>query len=437
MALPPIWPASLPQTPRRGAWVGGPTEARVQFEAEYGPPIERARTTADMEVYSATYPNLSNAARAAFMAFFAGDLGRGVNRFAMRDPVTQDLGLWKVLGDGRQPYVLTAKQAGWNDLTLTLMKMPGAIWYAPYATATGDLRLPYVVADYENGVFGVDGVRTTAAAVAAVTGQFDLYTTATGGAVTEELDHSVFAGDVPATAPGGVAKIVGYRLGDLVDPYAAFTAAYDFGNAAGSTLSGSEILTAPNLAPGGSGYDLAALSAGARFDLVSGQAVSAVGDAMVNIGGDLGTLARTHAVQMIYDGEVTNIANNPILFSFQPTSGNGRLMVYVTAAGRVRVEARNAANVVILNVEAATTIADNARFKLSVSLELNQIWVDWGAYSGGTVVTSPILSGAAADLSGQDVSYNNACIGGYLPNGALHANNRAALKINSMSFSGL
>ena len=210
MTLPPIWPSSLPQTPRRGSWVGGPVEARVQFEADYGPPIERARTTADIEVYSATFPNLSNAARAVFTAFFAGDLARGINRFAMRDPVTQDLGLWKVIGDGRQPYVLTAKQAGWNDLSLSLMKMPGAIWYAPYATATGDLRLPYVVADYENDIFGVDGVRTTASAVAAVSGTFDLITTETDDDVVTELNHAVIAGDIPATAPVGVAKIVAF-----------------------------------------------------------------------------------------------------------------------------------------------------------------------------------------------------------------------------------
>lgn len=218
MTLPPVWPASLPQTPRRGSWTGGPTEARVQFEADYGPPVERARTTADIEIYAAVFPNLSNAARAVFTAFFTADLARGITAFAWRDPVTQDLARWKIIGDGRQPYSLAAKVAGRNALTMTLMKMPGTIWYAPYATQTGELRLPYVVADYENSVFGIDGVKTTAAAVAAVTGKFDLYTTATGGGVTEELAHDVYAGDIPATAPSGVTKIVGFWVGELVPP---------------------------------------------------------------------------------------------------------------------------------------------------------------------------------------------------------------------------
>lgn len=208
----PIWPSSLPQAPRRNNWTGGPRDERIRFEPDRGPPIERVGATGVTEEFSASFMNLSNAQRAVFRDWFDGDLAKGTQWFAWRDPVIGDVSLWKILSDGRsQAYSFTAKGAGWNDLALNLMRRPGDLWYAPYATE-GVLRLPYVVADYALDIFGVDLARTAAASVAAVSGVFDVYTTLSDLSTLVELGHSVTAGDIPATAPVGVSRILAYPV---------------------------------------------------------------------------------------------------------------------------------------------------------------------------------------------------------------------------------
>lgn len=154
------WPASLPQTPRRGAWVGGPQDSRAQFQPEYGPPITRRRTTADMRMFDATWPNLSTAERATFEAFYETDLVGGSQPFAMLDPVSGEVARWKIAGDGSMPYSLTAKGAGWHDLSMRLIRLPGSTWFAPYLPA-GTLEVPDLVLDFAAQVYGVNGVRKT------------------------------------------------------------------------------------------------------------------------------------------------------------------------------------------------------------------------------------------------------------------------------------
>lgn len=202
----PSFPSSLRQEPRRRDWTGGAQNVLHQFEAEDGPPIVRPRVTGETAVFSAVFPNLSDAQRATFEAWFRNDLRRGALAFAWRDPVDGTVGRWRIVPD-TLAYSFTSKGAGWHDLSLTLMRLPGTPWWAPYVLA-GTTRVPHVVADYANAVFGVDSVKTAASAVALVAGIFDLYTT--DGTTTEELAKTVLAGDIPATAPGTVTKIVGY-----------------------------------------------------------------------------------------------------------------------------------------------------------------------------------------------------------------------------------
>lgn len=210
----PIWPADLPQRPRRDNWNGGPVEARVHFEPERGPPIERAGVTALTEVFSATFQNLTTAQRVAFRSWFATSLNQGVTWFAWRDPVVQDVALWKIKSR-ETAYEFTAKGAGWHDLALTLLRHPGQPWWAGYAMGgeegeASPLRLPFVVADYANGVFGVDLVRGTAAAVAAVAGTFDVYAFNDDLTVDVALAEVVTGGDIPAAAPAGVLRILAF-----------------------------------------------------------------------------------------------------------------------------------------------------------------------------------------------------------------------------------
>lgn len=169
----------------------------------------RAGTTADVMVYGgAVFPNMTAAQRVIFEAFWRVDLARGTLPFSWLEPETKVAGLW-LIAPGELGYSFSSKGADLSDLTLTLIRKPGTPWYAPYMLS-GSARVPYVVADYTGSVFGVDAKRSPAASVAAVAGVFDLYTTSTLGVVTPSLAATVTAGGIPATAPMGVAKIVGF-----------------------------------------------------------------------------------------------------------------------------------------------------------------------------------------------------------------------------------
>ena len=172
----PAWPATVRELPRRRTWVGGPQTALHSFQPAYGPSQDRPAITGEVEVYSAVFPSLTDAMRTAFRDWVRDDLVRGSRSFARRDPVTGEVGLWKIVPSDRALYTLTANGAGLHDLSLTLMRLAGAPWWAPYVL-DGEWTVPSLVADYAAGIFGVDGVKTAAAAVAAVTGTFDIYST--------------------------------------------------------------------------------------------------------------------------------------------------------------------------------------------------------------------------------------------------------------------
>lgn len=207
----PVFPADLPQSPRRGNWTGGPRDERVSFAPDRGPAIERPGTTAASDIYQATFGRLTNAELAIWRDFTLNTLARGVLPFAWRDPVLEDVALWSIVKSGEQLYSITALGAGRSDVSVSLMRRPGPVWWAPYA-AEGRLRLPYAVADYTGSVFGVDLARTAAAGVAAVSGTYDVFTTRPGLSTLVEYGATLTAGDIPATAPVGVSKILAFPV---------------------------------------------------------------------------------------------------------------------------------------------------------------------------------------------------------------------------------
>lgn len=218
-----------------------------------------------------------------------------------------------------------------------------------------------------------------------------------------------------------------------VDPYSDYTAAYDFANEEGTTLSGSEILTAPNLGNGGTGYDLAAFSAATRPSLVSDQAVCAVGRPLVNMGGDFGPLIRTHTFQLMFDGVVNNVSNSPIIVAANPATGNGRFIIQALT-DRLRIQERNSANSTIAQLDLTGIVITNGTpFVLSISRESNLIWVDYG--TGGT--TTRYADGSAFNASAQNVSFVNVGIGALIINGAVSGVQQAALDINALNITSL
>jgi hypothetical protein len=200
MPVPPNWPVAMPQLPRREGFNGGPIDSRAVFDTEYGPPITRARTTANPETFDAAFRNLRLTALQAFKAFIATDLAGGVKSFAWRDPVFGDPALWKILRNGERLYDLVPRGADLHDLTLKLMRLPGTPWWGPYVRP-GASVVPEVVADWTAGVFGIAGSKVAASALPAVTGTFDVYSVSTSDVETFTAGVVITAGGIPATAP--------------------------------------------------------------------------------------------------------------------------------------------------------------------------------------------------------------------------------------------
>ncbi len=205
----PYWPTNVPDCPERYRATGGPVEARASFQPERGPEITRPATTARWEEWQVPMSPFTVAEFNTFETWFDTTLARGSKAFAWRHPVTGVIGLWR-FKIGQRPYEVAQTAKGYVLVSFSALRQPGTPWWSPYVRP-GENRVPYAVADYAGSVFGVAGLRTAASAVAAVAGAYDVYTTATpSGVVTEELAHVVVAGDIPATAPGGVSRIVAF-----------------------------------------------------------------------------------------------------------------------------------------------------------------------------------------------------------------------------------
>ncbi len=136
------------------------------------------------------------------------DLSLGAQAFLFPHPITKAPRAWQFAPDA-PPYSVAMAPKSYLLVQFRLYGLPLDPWFADYVPAnTG--RVPAVVADYDNAVFGINGVTSTAAAVALVAGTFDVFTTSDTAVVTEELNHAVLAGDIPATAPANVSKIVAF-----------------------------------------------------------------------------------------------------------------------------------------------------------------------------------------------------------------------------------
>lgn len=203
----PNWPAGLPQFPRSQAFNGGPQDSATRFQPEYGPPILRRRTTANPQVYDATFPNLSAAELAIFEAFFDDDLVGGAVSFAWRDPIRGDVARWMILSNGDLSYSITPRRGGLNDLSLRMMRLAGAPWWASYVRS-GSSVVPQVVADWDAGVYGVGGEKVAASALPAVSGTFNVWSLSTSDVETYSAGVVIAAGDIPASAPSLVKRRV-------------------------------------------------------------------------------------------------------------------------------------------------------------------------------------------------------------------------------------
>lgn len=199
----PFWPDTL----KGGLGYGlpfSPVDVRAQFEPDLGEPISRPRTTGAPFIAQPTF-TLQDDEIGVFEDFYADDLKQGSLSFAYRDVITGNVRLWKFMGVYSRQY-LTKRVA---TVSASIMQLPGVPWFAPYVPE-GRSTVPYFVADYANSVFGIDGLLVAASALPAIEGSYIVERTTTA-LITRGVE-TLTAGDIPATAPAGTTKIVGYLI---------------------------------------------------------------------------------------------------------------------------------------------------------------------------------------------------------------------------------
>ncbi|KRS17534.1 hypothetical protein XM52_13745 [Roseovarius indicus] len=170
--------------------------------------MERPLTTAAPEVFNVTFRVLTLDQYATFKTWYETDLRFGVNRFIFRDPLVRRPVWFKMLG-GDPPFQVSASGGKYVNLQARLMRLPGVPWFSDYIPS-GVCRVPYFVADYAEGVYGIDGQTVAASALPTIAGTYWVQRTTTTSIT--EAQETLVATDIPATAPAGTTKILGFEI---------------------------------------------------------------------------------------------------------------------------------------------------------------------------------------------------------------------------------
>jgi len=189
---------------------GGPLDQTAAFQPEQGPDITRRRTTARVEAWQLGVILPVKSRLLVFENWFDNILRAGTLPFAWRHPSTRVV---KRFQFSPRTYSVGYPGGEWVRLSFACQILPGAPWYAPYVP-DNSARVPDWVADYTADKYWINGVEVAATALAGISGTYvvadrlGLYTTTTRLAV--------YAGNVPQTAPSGVAWSAGFLNGGAV-----------------------------------------------------------------------------------------------------------------------------------------------------------------------------------------------------------------------------
>lgn len=145
----PVWPQGFMQTPKKNTWTGSPLESRAVFQPEVGPPIYRARMTAEPWSFRGTFPLADEAERTAFWEFWAA-IKCGTKEFLWRDPLAGDVRRWKFAGS--EPVRQTDVTGLRSDIAISVIRLPGTPWWAALMPP-GPLVAPRAAYDFGRGLF--------------------------------------------------------------------------------------------------------------------------------------------------------------------------------------------------------------------------------------------------------------------------------------------
>ena len=206
--------------------------------------------------------------------------------------------------------------------------------------------------------------------------------------------------------------------GALVDPYAAFDAAFDAGDTDGYTLNVANVVSALNLAPGGSGYDLSQATDSLRPVLTSAQfAFDDSNDYLENTS-LLPALINSKSLHANFTFTLDSLATDGTLFACSLGTTNARFWMQFLTNGALRVSCRNLAGTTFVTKDIwadGTSLGFTTGVEYSAGLELTAATLS--AWADGI----QIYDAVAYDMSSQDATFTRADVG--------------VLRINASSFS--
>jgi len=203
MTNPPFWPEMLPVSYAVDL-ERTPMDVRARFEPDVGEPLYRPRMTGAIVQMSPSW-FLTQAQIATFEAFYETDLAQGTKRFVVRDTLTDTPQYWKFSTPPRTRH-RTRNSA---ILTADILVLPSTLWFSDYVKQ-GFSTVPAWVADYENDVYGIDGVKVAASELPTIEGTYLVRRVTTTTDSTQQ--ETLTAGDITETAPADTTLIIGYDL---------------------------------------------------------------------------------------------------------------------------------------------------------------------------------------------------------------------------------
>lgn len=197
----PYWPKTLPVS--YGVDLERTVvDVRAEFEVDVGEPISRPRTTGAPYMANPKW-YMTDVQVQAFEQFYETTLAQGSRKFIMRDILRDTVRWWKFTGPARAPY----SSRNFAVVSANVLIFPHVPWFGSYVR-NGESVVPSFVADYENDVYGIEGVRKTAADLPTIEGTYYVVRVTTSG--TTEGEETLTAGDITEAQPAGTLRIVGY-----------------------------------------------------------------------------------------------------------------------------------------------------------------------------------------------------------------------------------
>jgi len=183
---------------------GAPVSNRYEFQPDAGNPIVRRRTTARLEQWSLEFSFPDAATMGVFEDWCRDDLLDRTLPYIWRHPRTHLIARWQMTDT---PYTETNVGGTTIRVAFAALMLPGKVPLAPYIAAHS-ARVPDWVADYTADKYWIAGVPVAATALSGIAGNYLVLEQR--GLYSQRFLTVAYDGDVPQTAPAGVAWLAGF-----------------------------------------------------------------------------------------------------------------------------------------------------------------------------------------------------------------------------------